>query len=151
MIKRFLLADDDEDDAMLFREALKDIDPEIICYYALDGREAIHKLDKEEFEIPHIIFLDVNMPGMDGWLCLTRLKEDRRFNHIPVIMYSTSSYKKDADKALELGALCFFTKPNDFKQLKKILEVVASNLNGDLLNAISMFDGIKFQKSFSCS
>ncbi len=150
MIKRFLLADDDEDDAMLFREALQEIDPAIICYYAVDGREVMDKLDRE-FEIPHIIFLDVNMPGMDGWVCLTKLKQDTRYKHIPIIMYSTSSYQRDADKALDLGALCFFTKPNDFKQLKNILEVVAENLKGDLLNAIKKFDGIKFQKSFSCS
>ncbi len=72
MTKRFLLADDDTDDRELFREALAKIDSPIICYCASDGKEVLAKLNNKDFLLPDIIFLNVNMLGMNGWECLTK-------------------------------------------------------------------------------
>jgi len=72
------------------------------------------------------------------------------FKDIPVLIYSTSTSSKDSDMALDLGALCFFAKPNEFNELKKVLEVIAVNLGENLLQAISHFNTIRSKKVFSC-
>ncbi len=126
MKKIFLLAEDDRDDTELFREALEEIDPLIVSHCVSDGKQVLARLGKEEFEKPQIMFLDVNMPGMDGWDCLRELKKNKLYKDIPVIMYSTSSHQKEADMDIDLGALCFFTKPSDFVELKAWIESTSS-------------------------
>lgn len=127
MIKHFLLADDDEDDRELFREAFSEIDPSIICNCVNDGRGVLEKLERKELSGTSIIFLDINMPRVDGWECLAKIKNEPAFSHIPVIMYSTSSSIKDKDKALNMGAAAFITKPGSFKQLKQVLTEVTAD------------------------
>lgn len=151
MEKKFLLVDDDLDDTGLFHEALLELDPKIVCYVEHNGRAALDKLNSREFSLPDIIFIDINMPGMNGWQFLEELKKEPEYREIPVIMYSTSSYTGDAERALDLGALCFFTKPSDYNLLKEILKAVSDNLGGDLANAISAFNGITSKKIFNCS
>jgi CheY-like chemotaxis protein len=123
MVKRFLLIDDDSDDRELFSEALSMVKPEIICDQATDAEEGFEWLQKNGEE-PDLIFLDINLPAMDGWQFLTRLKTESELKHIPVIMYSTSSNAGDRKTARELGALCFITKPDAFRILQGMLGVV---------------------------
>lgn len=131
----FLLADDDKDDTEMFCEALAMIDSNIVCHCASDGREALKKLS-ELSEKPQIIFLDVNMPVMNGWQCLKHLKEDKHYEKIPVIVVSTSSHQREREIAAELGAFCHLTKPNDFNELTMILDVIVTNLGDGLLSAL---------------
>jgi CheY-like chemotaxis protein len=151
MKKIFLLADDDNDDRELFCEALGEIDPTIVCYCVTDGKATLELLDDEDVEKPQIIFLDINMPGMNGWECLTRLKQHDEHKQIPVIIYSTSSHQREADIALDLGALCFFTKPTNFLELKEILKAISSCERQYLLESISQFNGIKSRRIITCS
>src|SRR4051812_7578026 len=118
MIKKFLLIDDDQDDKELFCEAIAAIDEQIVCYAETSGLKALDKLNNKKIDKPDVIFLDVNMPIMDGWQCLSMLKSSEAHNGIPVIMYSTSSQAEDIQKAQQMGAASFFTKPTDFKRLK---------------------------------
>lgn len=148
MKKIFLLADDDVDDRELFCEALAKVDPSILCYCVTDGKQALKLLASKESEKPQIIFLDINMPGMNGWECLKELKANEQYKDIPVVMYSTSNHKREASISIDLGALCFFCKPSDFVELKDILKVMAENLNENLLKAVSHFDAIKSNSSF---
>ncbi len=150
MEKIFLLADDDADDTELFCEALEGIDPSIICYCATDGKKVLEILQNETLKKPQVIFLDINMPGMNGWECLKQLKDNKAFKHIPVIIYSTSIRQKEADQALDMGALCSFVKPTYFKDLKEILVVLATNMNGSILEAVSHFNAITSKKVFTC-
>jgi CheY-like chemotaxis protein len=131
----FLLADDDSDDTEMFVEAIAGIDKSINCHSAVDGQEALKKLD-ELNKKPDLIFLDVNMPVMTGWQCLKILKEDERYNHIPVIIISTSSHQREIDIAIDLGALCYLTKPNNFNELKQVLQVIVMNIGTELPNAL---------------
>ncbi len=133
--KVFLLADDDSDDRELFCQAIVSIDKNIICSSAQDGSEALNMIEKLE-QKPNLVFLDVNMPVMNGWQCLKRLKEDERYKAIPVIMISTSSHQREMDIAADLGVLCYITKPNDFNQLKKVLQVIVANLGSGLKKAL---------------
>ena len=123
MVKRFLLIDDDSDDRELFSEALSLIEPAIICDQATDAEEGFAWLQTSKEE-PDLIFLDINLPVMNGWQFLTRIKALSDKKHIPVIMYSTSSNLRDMKTAQDLGALCFITKPHAFKLLKGMLGVV---------------------------
>jgi CheY-like chemotaxis protein len=127
MIKRFFLIDDDADDVELFMEALAETSPSDVCYHAIDGQEALDKLNNHEIDPPDIIFLDINMPGMNGWQCLRLLKSSDTYKDIPVVMYSTSSTKRDKDIALNLGAQSFLTKPADYQDLKKLLMLLTQS------------------------
>ena len=129
MNKRFLVIDDDSDDRELFSEALASVDPEIVCDQATDGAEALKRLTLHEIDKPDIVFLDINMPVMNGWQFLTRLKSEDQYKNIPVIVYTTSSNLKDKLIADDLGALCFITKPHAFGRLKNMLNIVAMHVN----------------------
>src|SRR5688572_5969241 len=74
MVKKFLLTDDDKDDRELFSEALASIDPGIICHGAEHGRDALRILNSLDGSKPDIIFIDINMPVMNGWELLHTLK-----------------------------------------------------------------------------
>ncbi|GAB3282202.1 response regulator [Larkinella harenae] len=105
------LIDDDEDDQELFTLALKKVDPTLTCVVADDCREALQKLKQDDNFWPQYIFLDLNMPRMHGKQCLVELKKIARIEHIPIIIYSTSSELKDIVETRELGATDFLTKP----------------------------------------
>lgn len=135
-MKKFLIVDDDTDDRELFCEALGEVLPESICYSAPNGRKAILALESGEISLPDLIFLDINMPVMNGWQCLSLLKENEAFKNIPVIVYSTSSYPEDIEKAQRLGALCFFSKPSNFKDLKQSLRLVAHHISNTSLASL---------------
>lgn len=130
------MVDDDYDDTELFTEAVGSVDATVSCLNAAHGREALEKLTGRMIEKPDIIFLDINMPIMNGWQLLDKLKEDADLRQIPVIMYSTSSKRSDVKTALSSGALCFFTKPDNFQRLKKILHIVVSYMNNENLEKV---------------
>lgn len=133
--KIIVMADDDIDDTEMFCEALVDVSKDIICHCALNGNEVMEILSNLT-EKPDLIFLDLNMPVMDGWECLKLLKKDKQCHDIPVIMISTSSHKNDIDTALSLGAIGYFVKPNNFNDLKFVLHSIASHLGKGLQDAI---------------
>ena len=131
--KQFLLVDDDKDDRELFCEALEDVSKEISCHTAAGANEALALLATLHPGKPDVIFLDINMPLVSGWECLTLLKKNEQYKDIPVIIYSTSSHSRDIEIAHDLGAHRFITKPHDYKLLINVLtEVVTS---GTPLNA----------------
>ena len=125
MKKFFVLADDDIDDAELFSDALAEIDPAVDFIHIDDCRTLLKYLGNCENKKPDIIFLDINMPEMNGWECLVELKKHAENKEIPVIMYSTSSIRRDKEMAVELQALGFLTKPSDFRVLVKTLTTIA--------------------------
>ncbi|HZZ76479.1 MAG TPA: response regulator [Puia sp.] len=147
MSKTFLLADDDPDDVALFKEALSIIDPSIIFYFAQDGKAALDKLGDKNLEEPDIIFLDINMPVMNGWECLAKIKLNQSYSYIPVVIYSTASYRKEMEKAFEMGALCFFTKPTDFKDLITNLKAISDNLDQGIPALIGQLKGVRCKES----
>jgi CheY-like chemotaxis protein len=136
----FLLVDDDADDALLFKEILESFDVPVDFQYAQNGVEALHFLKKERYALPDVIFLDLNMPMMDGKECLSNIKSDERFKHLPVIIYTTSLQSSDIEETIQKGAACFIAKPTSVSDLKRILSFVAENLYNDFekrLNAVS--------------
>ncbi|MBN9485458.1 MAG: response regulator [Bacteroidetes bacterium 43-93] len=131
----FLLADDDMDDRDMFCEALEEIDKNIFCHTAENGRDALSLLNKLPIH-PQLIFLDINMPVLNGWQCLEKIKNEGQYDTIPVIIISTSSHQREMDIAKKLGAICYFTKPHDFDALKDILHAIASNIGPGLISTL---------------
>jgi CheY-like chemotaxis protein len=125
-ISYLLLVDDDQDDQQIFAEALENVAPEIQIITASNGLEAMHKLNTPKAKQPDIIFLDLNMPMMNGKEFLEELKKTKSFSHIPVVIYTTSSRREDEEDTLALGAAHFLVKPHDYselcRQIKQVLE-----------------------------
>jgi CheY-like chemotaxis protein len=132
----FLLIDDDVDDSELFREALEETDQSISLHCAENGEEALKLL--KEIAKPSLIFLDINMPRMNGWECLKKLKSSAEYKNIPVIMYSTSSHQREVDIAIDLGALSFFTKPHSYSELKNMIKGVIEKIQTGTLESIRL-------------
>ena len=119
--KKIFLIDDDEDDQLFFTDALKEIDSNIECSVAKNGKEAI-KILKDLKQLPDVIFLDLNMPFMNGFECLKVLKTEIKLSIIPIVIFTTSNDPRDVQLTHRLGAEVFLSKPNDFNQLKQKLE-----------------------------
>jgi DNA-binding response OmpR family regulator len=116
-------ADDDAEDCELFTEALHHIDPEMKSIIAKDGREALAYLNNTR-ELPDYIFLDINMPLVDGKKCLIEIKKSSKLKNIPVVMYSTTSDTNEIKEYYKLGAHDFLIKPNNFSTLCDSLESI---------------------------
>lgn len=118
--------DDDQDDQLLFKEALHEAKNSVIYQSACNGIDALDKLNSQLENLPDLIFLDVNMPKMNGIDCLKELKKSDSLKNIPVLMYSTSSFSEYKKQCFANGALDYIVKPDDFNQLclklKSILE-----------------------------
>lgn len=126
-MKRVLLIDDDRDDAELFKEALFEINSAIVFEHYEDSKAGLKLLLEKQTDLPDLIFLDINMPIVSGWQCLTEFKKTEHLKHIPVILFTTSSQTKEKEIADELGAEGFITKPNEYKALKELLSSLIIN------------------------
>ena len=108
---RILLAEDDEDDRFLFEQALLDSGIGAVLTAVSDGEQLIDLLsDLPESLAPEIIFLDINMPGMDGKSCLREIRRQEKFGMIPVIILSTSTRLKDIEETYRDGANRYISK-----------------------------------------
>jgi CheY-like chemotaxis protein len=117
-----VLTDDDEDDRDLFAEALSRLNFKTSLRTFKDCRSMINRLLKDKKEdLPHVIFLDINMPGKNGLECLSELKADTRYKEIPVVMFTTSARTSDVQESSRLGADLFLNKPSEFSELISLL------------------------------
>jgi len=124
--KTCLLVDDDDDDKEIFCLALENVDPSIKCVTASDGLEALAILRSGNF-VPDYVFLDLNMPKMDGKECLKEIRKQKHLHDVPVIIFSTSSAEKDTEETKALGANSFITKPPLVSELAGKLSDIFNN------------------------
>jgi len=118
------LIDDDEDDQHVFAEALSEVDGSVDLLTASNGLEALEILKSASSKLPDLIFLDLNMPKMNGKQFLQEIKSSSDLSDIPVVIYSTSSAKTDKDETLQLGASDFIVKPVSYGALCDTLHSV---------------------------
>lgn len=118
------LADDDADDRAMFEEVIHEVDPAIQLICAEDGEALLNMLHSEKNALPHLLFLDLNMPNKNGKECLEEIRKSDRLKNIPVIIYSTSSSPKDIDDTFEKGANLYVRKPSSFQELRFIARAV---------------------------
>jgi CheY-like chemotaxis protein len=107
-------------------EAVKTVDPEVICYNATNGEDALKQLTMDVMMLPDLIFLDMNMPKLNGKQVLRELKKVRSLIGIPVIMYSTSFAPRDIEEINQLGAVHHLLKPSRFDDLCRSLNQILS-------------------------
>lgn len=119
-----LLADDDEDDRQIFKDAFEEIRIKTQVRFVNDGIELIKQLTQNGNQLPDILFLDLNMPGKNGIECLMDIRSLKKLQNIAVVIYSTSSSAHEIEDTFVLGANIYIKKPNDFNTLKRILEEV---------------------------
>lgn len=121
--KHILLIDDDEDDQEIFLTALGKIDRTIICTAIDNAREALDMLIARKIS-PDLIFLDLNLPVMNGQQFLMEIKKEQTLSNLPIIILSTSSHRATIELTRELGAMDFHSKPDNFKDLIDIIKSV---------------------------
>lgn len=119
---KIFYADDDQDEIDFFIEALKLIDRSIECVTAPDGYQALQLL--ETMAAPDFIFLDLNMPHINGKDCLVSIKNNLRLKNIPVIIYSNAASEKDAFVLQKEGAYKVLNKAWGIMQLSKELQSI---------------------------
>jgi len=107
-----MIIDDDDDDIELFCEAVKAADCSASCITAQSAEEALETLSLHPEYNLTCIFLDLNMPRLNGKQCLVKLKEIPHLAHVPIVIFSTSSRDKYAAEVKQLGAVAFLTKPS---------------------------------------
>lgn len=124
-----LMADDDADDCLLVREALKRVQPEASLHTVSNGEELLECLQQHSSTkspdcdpLPGLILLDLNMPKADGREALRKLKSSPELRRIPVVVLSTSSALEDIRQCYDLGANSFITKPANFDQLVEVMQ-----------------------------
>lgn len=117
-----LLADDDESDRLLFTEAFSELKIETIVNTVNNGIELMDWLNSDDNHLPHLLFLDLNMPRKNGIECLIEIKSNEKLKDISIAIYSTSDNEKDIEETFLNGANVYITKPNSFSKLKQALE-----------------------------
>lgn len=125
-----LLADDDEEDRMLTREALQDVRLANEMRFAVDGQDLLDYLRREgryadpavDAPRPGIILLDLNMPRKNGREALAEIRADENLRSIPVVVLTTSKAEEDIFKTYDLGVNSYITKPVTFGGLVEVMK-----------------------------
>lgn len=117
-----LLADDDSDDCLFFKEALRELLLSTNLTTVHDGEQLMQLLTNETNVLPHVLFLDLNMPRKNGFECLTEIKLSKKLKQLPVIVFSTSFEQEVVNQLYKNGAQYFIRKPSEFSQFKKIIQ-----------------------------
>ncbi|MDR6570535.1 Response regulator receiver domain-containing protein [Chitinophaga ginsengisegetis] len=122
--QQIMIIDDDADDRIFFQEAINNISPVIETHVCDSGIQAIAMFQENKIPAPDYIFLDFNMPLMNGRECLIELKKILQHQLTNIVILSTSDMKEDMEDAMRLGAKLFLTKPNTFQELCTMLKGV---------------------------
>ncbi|HEY0030516.1 MAG TPA: response regulator [Bacteroidia bacterium] len=121
---KILLIDDDTTDRQLFVEAVKSTRIPSIVIEASSGEKAIEILKKCDADFPHCIFLDLNMPIMDGRETLKLIKSSDQLKSVPVFIMSTTASPNDVSTSYKTGVNLFLEKPADFNDFVELLECI---------------------------
>ena len=139
--KCILLVEDDDDDQEFFISAIEDMDNVIVQAVVRNGKEALKHLENSTI-LPSVIFMDIDMPLMNGIECLTEIIKNPKTKEIPVVMLTTSTYQ--SERSQSLGAKAFIMKPDNVNTLRQQVEdILHLNFNGG-----SGLDPLPFQMNF---
>ncbi|MDT8316784.1 MAG: response regulator [bacterium] len=122
--KPILLLEDDAVDIMTVKRAIKDINIVNKLYVASNGEEGLEILRDETTERPCIIFLDINMPKMNGIEFLRELRTDEALRDTPVVMMTTSKEEQDKLETFKLGIAGYIIKPVDYVKFVEIMKTI---------------------------
>ena len=121
-----VIVDDDADDREIIRDAFVSAIDEQDYVFIENGDRLLEFLEQQnETSAPSLILLDLNMPGTDGRETLKEIKANGRFQHIPTIVFTTSSSNRDKQTVYDMGANCFITKPDTFNKLIELTTCIS--------------------------
>lgn len=138
---KLLLADDDEDDFFIIRQAFEEFGRPYDLVHIKDGKQLLEHLSvisKSGQQLPDLVLLDVNMPEMDGVQALEHIRSDVSYSGMPVFMYSTSASDDERQTCIRLGANGFFTKAYSYRKILAFVSDIDAYLNGGLLTRLSI-------------
>lgn len=121
--------DDDAEDLEFFTEVTSAMGDHLNIVTQNNGKKLLHDL-KNPPPNPHIVFLDLNMPGFSGFDVLQQLGSSNEYKNLPIVIFSTSSDEQTIAKSMELGASFYVSKPTDYTLLKKTIQHTL-NINWD--------------------
>ena len=125
-----LLVEDNPGDIVLTKEAFKESRILVNLNTVEDGLEALDYLNqKEQYKEkpkPDLILLDLNLPGMNGFELLTKIKKNKSLRIIPVVVLTCSNATEDIIKIYALRANCFITKPVNLKQFNNVIKGISN-------------------------
>ena len=124
--KTIVLAEDDEDDYLLFKEAITDQTEVVNLIWVKDGVELMEVLQKNDLTFIEMLFLDINMPRKNGFECLTEIRKNEQLKDLPVIVFSTSKESSLVSWMYNSGANLFLCKPSTFQLLKSAIQKAIS-------------------------
>jgi DNA-binding response OmpR family regulator len=133
-ILHILLADDNSNEHVFFKHALKYVNESIKLSSAKSGQDLLSHLRNHSNQLPDILFLDINMPVKSGKECLKEIRENERYKNLSIVMYSTSDEPNDTDDTYALGADLYVRKPAEIEELISLLRSVIE---------LFMIDGIQ--------
>ncbi|QDH81159.1 response regulator [Echinicola soli] len=116
-----LLADDDNSDCLLFKDALEELPVSAQLTIVHNGEKAIEELTKKGDMLPDVLFMDLNMPRKNGFAALGEIKRNTKLQKLPVIIFSTSPELEAVKRVFRDAAHYYICKPGDFSQLKKVI------------------------------
>lgn len=119
--KDILLAEDDLEDVEIFEMALQELNISYTLRHAANG-EVLFTLLKEK--LPYILFLDINMPCKDGIACIIAIRKNRKYDQLPVIMYTSHQSKTVIDECFRNGANLYLGKTNTIRELTEKLKKI---------------------------
>ena len=122
LYRTILLVDDDTDDQEIFIDAVKEIDSSVYCMCANDGEAALKLIFEDAIVKPDMLFVDFNMPRLNGKRVLQELKKTEIMKGIPVIMYSTFFGPSDIEEITASGASHYMIKSTRFEDLRSNLQ-----------------------------
>jgi CheY-like chemotaxis protein len=118
---RVLLADDDMDDCLIFKEALEELPIYAHLTIVHNGDQLMKLLLKDINHLPDVLYLDLNMPRKNGFECLTEIRLNDKLKALPLILYSTSAEQSIIERLYQNGAQHFIRKPFDFLEIKRVI------------------------------
>lgn len=125
--KFILIGEDDADDQEMLKEVFTSIDASFVLFFVDNGKEVLSALEKlKDEQLPCLILLDYNMPGLNGADILCELGTNERYKNIPRIVWSTAGSEKFRNRCLELGATDYVIKPNNMAGLEEAARYILS-------------------------
>ena len=118
-----LLVDDDLDECDLFTIALKQVTNNFELKHVTECGDLLSTVKETS---PDIVFLDINMPGMSGIECLKNIRAEKKYQMLPIIIYSTSNNRVNIQEAYENKANYYIIKPYSIQGIMKALEKIIS-------------------------
>ncbi|GAB3956419.1 response regulator [Spirosoma harenae] len=118
-----LIVDDDEDDQFLIKAAFEKDSHQYNLRFASDGTDVLQNIESPQL-LPDLILLDLNMPIIDGFEVLKQLKSSSLYQHVPIVVLTTSTDEQDINRSYKLGANTFISKPMSHQALVDLAEQI---------------------------